>query len=99
MHSKDVLKQALQKYDGAMIIVSHDRDFLSVLTTKVYEFKDKNVKEHIGDVYEFLNKVKATSIQEFSAKAKVVELKPNSNKGITFSPRLRPALISSPRMS
>jgi ATP-binding cassette subfamily F protein 3 len=89
MHSKDVLKQALQKYDGAMIIVSHDRDFLSGLTTKVYEFKDKNVKEHIGDVYEFLNKVKATSIQEFSAKAKVVEPKPNSNKESKEEQRLR----------
>ncbi len=89
MHSKDVLKQALQKYDGAMIIVSHDRDFLSGLTTKVYEFKDKNVKEHIGDVYEFLNKVKATSIQEFSAKAKVVEPKPNSNKESKEEQRVR----------
>jgi ATP-binding cassette, subfamily F, member 3 len=80
MHSKDVLKQALQKYDGAMIIVSHDRDFLSGLTSKVYEFKDKNVKQHIGDVYEFLDKVKATSIQEFSAKPKVVEVKTESKK-------------------
>ncbi|MBI1287334.1 MAG: ATP-binding cassette domain-containing protein [Flavobacteriales bacterium] len=71
MHSKDVLKQALQKYDGAMLIVSHDRDFLSGLTSKVYEFKDKNVREHIGDVYEFLAKVKAESIQEFSSKPKV----------------------------
>ncbi|MCB9185200.1 MAG: ABC-F family ATP-binding cassette domain-containing protein [Flavobacteriales bacterium] len=70
MHSKDVLKQALQKYDGAMLIVSHDRDFLSGLTSKVYEFKDKNVREHIGDVYEFLAKVKADSIQEFSSKPK-----------------------------
>ena len=70
MHSKDVLKQALQKYDGAMLIVSHDRDFLSGLTSKVYEFKDKNVKEHIGDVYEFLEKVKADSIQEFSSNPK-----------------------------
>ncbi len=80
MHSKDVLKQALQKYDGAMIIVSHDRDFLSGLTSKVYEFKDKNVKQHIGDVYEFLDKVKASSIQEFSAKPKVVEVKAESKK-------------------
>ena len=80
MHSKDVLKQALQNYDGAMIIVSHDRDFLSGLTSKVYEFKDQNVKEHIGDVYEFLDKVKANSIQEFSQKAKAVEVKAASNK-------------------
>ncbi len=89
MHSKDVLKQALQKYDGAMIIVSHDRDFLSGLTTKVYEFKDKNVKQHIGDVYEFLEKVKATSIQEFSAKPKEVEVKPESKKESKEEQRLR----------
>jgi len=80
MHSKDVLKQALQKYDGAMIIVSHDRDFLSGLTSKVYEFKDQNVKEHIGDVYEFLEKVKAGSIQEFSHKPKVAEAKSAGTK-------------------
>lgn len=89
MHSKDVLKQALQKYDGAMIIVSHDRDFLSGLTSKVYEFKDKNVKQHIGDVYEFLDKVKATSIQEFSAKPKVVEVKTESKKETKEEQHLR----------
>ncbi|MDR0437808.1 MAG: ABC-F family ATP-binding cassette domain-containing protein [Bacteroidales bacterium] len=54
MRSKDVLKMALLKYDGAMIIVSHDRDFLQGLTDKVYEFKDKKIKMHIGDIYEFL---------------------------------------------
>ena len=80
MHSKDVLKQALKNYDGAMIIVSHDRDFLSGLTEKVYEFKDKNVKEHIGDVYEFLDKVKANSIQEFSQKPKAVKVKSTPHK-------------------
>jgi len=89
MHSKDVLKQALQKYDGAMIIVSHDRDFLSGLTSKVYEFKDKNVKQHIGDVYEFLDKVKASSIQEFSAKPKVVEVKVESKKETKEEQHLR----------
>ena len=89
MHSKDVLKQALQKYDGAMIIVSHDRDFLSGLTSKVYEFKDKNVKQHIGDVYEFLDKVKATSIQEFSSKPKVVEVKTESKKETKEEQHLR----------
>jgi ATP-binding cassette subfamily F protein 3 len=71
MHSKDVLKQALKKYDGAMIIVSHDRDFLSGLTEKVYEFKDKGIKQHIGDVYEFLEKAKVSSIAEYSSKPKV----------------------------
>ncbi|MFM1876182.1 MAG: hypothetical protein RL266_1919 [Bacteroidota bacterium] len=92
MHSKDVLKQALQKYDGAMIIVSHDRDFLSGLTTKVYEFKDKNVKQHIGDVYEFLDKVKANSIQEFSAKPKAVEVKQSTTKETKEEQRVRKEL-------
>ena len=91
MHSKDVLKQALKNYDGAMIIVSHDRDFLSGLTSKVYEFKDKNVKEHIGDVYEFLNKVKANSIQEFSQKAKTVEIKSSSKKESKEEQKVRKA--------
>jgi ATP-binding cassette subfamily F protein 3 len=54
MRSKDVLKMALLRYDGAMILVSHDRDFLQGLTDKVYEFKDKKIKMHIGDIYEFL---------------------------------------------
>ena len=83
MHSKDVLKQALQKYDGAMIIVSHDRDFLSGLTSKVYEFKDKGVKQHIGDVYEFLQKVNAKSIAEFSSKPKQVVVIQEEKKGET----------------
>ncbi len=54
MRSKDVLKQALLKYDGTLIVVSHDRDFLQGLTSKVFEFRHGNVKQHIGDVYEFL---------------------------------------------
>ena len=79
MQSKDTLKQALKNYDGAMIIVSHDRDFLDGLTEKVYEFKDQGVKQHIGGVYEFLAKTKFESIQEFSAKAKV-ETAPQQEK-------------------
>ena len=54
MRSKDVLKQALQKYDGAMIVVSHDRDFMKGLTEKVFEFKDHKVTAFFGDVYEYL---------------------------------------------
>jgi ATP-binding cassette subfamily F protein 3 len=55
MHSKDILKNALLQYDGAMIVVSHDRDFLDGLTDKVYEFRDGHVKQHIGDITEFLS--------------------------------------------
>jgi len=54
MMSKDILKRALKDYDGTLIIVSHDRDFLQGLTQKVYEFKNKNIKEYIGDINAFL---------------------------------------------
>lgn len=54
MVSKDILKSALLRYDGSLLIVSHDRDFLEGLTSKVYEFKDGHVKLHIGDVRQFL---------------------------------------------
>ncbi len=59
LRSKDVLKQALTNFDGTLIVVSHDRDFLSGLTTKTFEFKDKRVKQYIGDVNEFLLAKKA----------------------------------------
>lgn len=56
MRSKEILKRALLKYDGTLIIVSHDRDFLDGLITKVYEFRDRKIKQHIGGIYEFLKK-------------------------------------------
>jgi ATP-binding cassette subfamily F protein 3 len=66
MRSKDVLKMALLKYDGAMILVSHDRDFLQGLTDKVYEFKDKKIKMHIGDIYEFLESRNIDSLNDLN---------------------------------
>ncbi len=63
MRSKDVLKQALMAYDGSIIIVSHDREFLSGLVTKVHEFRDKKIKENIGDIWEFLKRRKAQQVQ------------------------------------
>ncbi|MDR2908032.1 MAG: ATP-binding cassette domain-containing protein, partial [Bacteroidales bacterium] len=69
MRSKDVLKMALLKYDGAMILVSHDRDFLQGLTEKVYEFKDRKVKMHIGDIYEFLESRNIENLTELNRKA------------------------------
>ncbi|MBR3286427.1 MAG: ABC-F family ATP-binding cassette domain-containing protein [Bacteroidales bacterium] len=66
IHSKDVLKQALLKYDGTIIIVSHDRDFLSGLTDKVYEFAHQGVKEYLGDVYDFLEKKRIASLDELN---------------------------------
>jgi ATP-binding cassette subfamily F protein 3 len=75
MLSKDVLKNALLQYDGTLVIVSHDRDFLQGLTNKVFEFKNHNIKEYIGDVYDFLNSRKIASFKELenNKKKKKVE--------------------------
>ncbi len=64
MRSKDVLKEAIRDFDGTVIIVSHDRDFLDGLATKVYEFGGGLVKEHLGGIYEFLQKKKIDSLNE-----------------------------------
>lgn len=64
MPSKDVLKQALQDFDGTVICVSHDRDFLDGLVQKVYEFGGGKVREHIGGIYDFLRSKKISSLQE-----------------------------------
>lgn len=65
MISKEILKNALKKYDGTLIVVSHDRDFLQGLTQKVYEFKNQNIKEHIGDINDFLNAKKVLDFKQF----------------------------------
>ncbi|MFJ1430796.1 ABC-F family ATP-binding cassette domain-containing protein [Capnocytophaga canimorsus] len=62
--SKNVLKQALQNFEGTLIIVSHDRDFLQGLTDKVYEFKDKQIKEFLGDIDFYLDYRNATDFRE-----------------------------------
>ncbi|MCQ2182138.1 MAG: ABC-F family ATP-binding cassette domain-containing protein [Bacteroidales bacterium] len=62
--SKDILKQALKAYDGTLLVVSHDRDFLEGLVDKMYEFRDGQVREHLGTVSEFLAKRKLESLQE-----------------------------------
>lgn len=64
MRSKDVLKEAIKEFDGTVIVVSHDRDFLSGLVDKVYEFGNQQVKEHLGGIYEFLEKKKMENLQE-----------------------------------
>lgn len=75
IRSKDVLKKALQNYDGTLIVISHDRDFLDGLTEEMYEFSDGNVKQFLGGVYEFLESKQAKTIREFEHKEKVVEKK------------------------
>ena len=68
MRTKDILKQALMDFDGTLIVVSHDRDFLDGLVTKVYEFGNKKVTEHLCGIYEFLEKKKMDSLQELEKK-------------------------------
>ena len=64
MLSKDILKNALIQYDGTLIIVSHDRDFLQGLTNKVYEFRKSNIKEYSGDIYDFLEQKNLNHLKE-----------------------------------
>ena len=76
IRSKDILKQALKSYDGTLIIVSHDRDFLDGLVDKLYEFRDGKVKEHLGGVQEFLERRKLENLSELERHYKVAEEKP-----------------------
>ena len=68
MRSKDILKRAIQKYDGTVIVVSHDRDFLDGMVDRIYEFRDGGVKEYLGGIYYFLEKRKVESLQEIERK-------------------------------
>ena len=73
--SKNVLKQALHNFNGTLIVVSHDRDFLQGLTTKVYEFKDQKTKEHLGDIDYFLEKRKVSDFRSIEKKNKIQTVK------------------------
>ena len=78
--SKNVLKQALKNFDGTLVVVSHDRDFLQGLTNKVYEFKDQKIKEHLGDIDYYLNQRKVDDFRAIEKKEKVlVSKKKNSS--------------------
>jgi len=70
MRSKDVLKKALNDFEGTLIMVSHDREFLDDLIDKVYEFRDKKIREHIGGIYSFLKKRKLENLKELERKEK-----------------------------
>jgi ATP-binding cassette subfamily F protein 3 len=69
MRSKDVLKEAIKAFDGTVIVVSHDREFLDGLVNKVYEFGNKKVREHLGGIYDFLQYKKMDSLRELEAVA------------------------------
>ena len=68
LKTKDILKEALKDYDGTLIVVSHDRDFLDGLVSKVYEFGNKRVKEHLGDIKYFLETKKMENLREIERK-------------------------------
>ena len=85
--SKDILKQALKAYDGTLIVVSHDRDFLDGLVNKMYEFRDGHVKEHLGTVAEFLAKRKLETLQELERKQEVAAPKKEEQKKAAYEER------------
>jgi ATP-binding cassette subfamily F protein 3 len=74
IRSKDILKEAIRKFDGTVILVSHDRDFLNNLVDKVYEFSNKGIHEHLGGIQEFLERKKIENLQELEL-GKTVEKK------------------------
>ncbi|MBR5403664.1 MAG: ABC-F family ATP-binding cassette domain-containing protein [Bacteroidales bacterium] len=76
IRSKDILKEALRSFDGTLIVVSHDRDFLDGLVDKLYEFRDGKVTEHLGTVADFLRRRKLESLQELERKAPQQEKAP-----------------------
>lgn len=79
MQSKDILKQAIMAYDGSLIIVSHDREFLEGLTKKTFEFIDQNIKEHLGDINYFLEKKKFNDVREIDSNSQNSSNPKNSN--------------------
>ena len=68
MRTKDILKQAIKEFEGTVIVVSHDRDFLDGLVDKVYEFGGGKVREHLGGIYDFLQSKQLSSLQELERK-------------------------------
>ncbi len=90
MRAKDVLKQSLLDYDGAMIVVSHDREFLQGLTNKVVEFKNGKLKEYSGDIYDFLRDNKLESLRQ-------LEIKKSAQN--TLKNEIKPAVQPKPHIS
>ncbi len=74
MRSKDILKQALKKYDGTLIVVSHDREFLDNLTDKIFEFRSNKIKEFRGGIYDFLKRRQLSNLQELNLKRKTASV-------------------------
>lgn len=80
MYSKEILKKALENFTGTVIVVSHDRSFLEGLVDKIYEFRNKKVKEHLGGIYDFLNNKKIHSLREIERKNPIKKQVNSSNQ-------------------
>ena len=78
--SKHVLKEALKKFEGTLILVSHDRDFLQGLTDTVYEFKDQNIKEYLGDIDFYLEQRNLENLREAEKRTVIANKPKESNK-------------------
>lgn len=85
IRSKEILKQSLNKYDGTLVVVSHDRDFLEGLVNKVFEFRDGRVREHIGGISEFLERRRAESFSDIERKPEAVKEATVDQAGVTES--------------
>ncbi len=83
MKSKDILKNALIEFSGTVLIVSHDRDFLDGLVDCVYEFRNKKIKQHLGGIYDFLQKKKIESLKELEIKNNLKGKNNQQNKTVT----------------
>ena len=90
--SKNVLKQALHNFDGTLIVVSHDRDFLQGLTNKVYEFKDQKTKEYLGDIDYFLQERKVSDFRSIEKKDKIITVKKKKVLDVTKNNSLKKKL-------
>jgi len=88
--SKDILKKALINFDGTLIIISHDRDFLQGLSNKIYEFKNKGIKEYLGDINTFLHSNQLDNLDDLnlsSEKKSKHKLKQDSDQKVSYQQR------------
>ncbi len=99
MQSKDVLKEAIKAFDGTVIVVSHDREFLDGLVTKVYEFGSGMVKEHLGGIYDFLRRKQIASLDELSVRSNSAESQSNSPSSFVLPPSSNTSTSTTPDVS
>ena len=97
MRSKDILKSAIMKYDGTVVVVSHDREFLDGMVQKVYEFRDGGVKEYLGGIYYFLEKRKLESLQEIERRDAPAKPAANPRRIPRRNPPRSPLRTGTPR--